>query len=94
MEKRVEFWVRDHRHEEAVIRVGFADVAKDLRIEFNERNSIYLLLRLLDIWVPGKGISGGVGDVRDMLDLSIESQEILVPADLTRGQFLLGLPVR
>jgi len=94
VEKRVAFWVLDHRREEAVIGVGFADVAKDLRVELNEGNSVYFILRLLNIRVPGKGVSGGVGDARDVSDLRIESRESLVPADLTRGQFLLGLPVR
>jgi len=73
LEKRVAFWVLDHGREEAVIGVGFADIVKDLRIEFNEGNSVYFLLRWLDIWVPGKGISGRVGDARNVLDSSIES---------------------
>ena len=60
MEKRVAFWVLDHRCEEAVIRVGFADVVEDLRIEFDEGNRVYLLPQLLNIRVPGKGISGGI----------------------------------
>jgi hypothetical protein len=93
MKKRVAFWVLNHECEEAVIRVGFVDIVKDLQIKFDKRNHIYLLLQLLNVQIPGKGISGGIGDAKNVLDLSIELGESLIPADLTRGQFLLRLSV-
>jgi hypothetical protein len=39
----------------------------------------------LDIRVAGQGVGGGIGDAWDMMDISIESGEEFVPADLTGG---------
>ena len=71
-EKWIAFWVLDHRRKEVVVREVFANIAKDLWVEVNKGDSVYFILWSLDVRIPGKGVSGGVGDTRDILNLRVE----------------------
>jgi len=72
-EKWIAFWVLDHRCKEVVVGEGFTNIAKDLWVELNQGDSVYFILRSLNVRIPGKSVGGGVGDTRDILNLRIES---------------------
>lgn len=93
LKKGVSFRVLNHHTEELVVGVGRTNIVEDLSVEFDKGYCVHGNFVGLDIRVARQGIGSGIGDTRDMVNLSIKLRECLVPADLRRGQLFLSLPV-
>ena len=92
--KAVPLRIFDDCAKELVIRIKHTDIVQDFGVELDEGNCVHLEVFLeLHIKVARKGVGRRVSDARDVMDLSIESGESFIPADLTRGQLFLSLPV-
>ena len=94
MIKGIPFRIFDDRAKELVIRIERTDIVQDFGVELDEGNCVHFEVFLeLHIRVARKGVGRRVSDARDVMDLSIESGESFIPADLTRGQLFLNLSV-
>jgi hypothetical protein len=81
LEERVSIRILDDRSEKYVIRVAGSDRTKNVRVKFGQgdwgqermlEGSLVLFFGL-NIWIPRKGVSSGIGDPRDVVDLGTES---------------------